>query len=384
MTILTIVYIVALAVIGGMSVGAHMVIGQVIEAQENTARVVNMSGRQRMLSQRASLFLARLVEQGDDSVLPELEQTIRSFEEAHRILLTGSAASGIPDVLRDSAMAVYFEQPHMLDLRSMDFVSDIRAVMAMPPEARSETAPEYQRVYAQAQSGLLLSLDAAVSAFEQDSARKIDGLVKTQKIVLSIIGLLLVLEGLLIYRPLVNRIHRHSGAMAEVASIDMLTGALNRHMFFKRLETETERSQTDGTSLTLLVFDLDHFKSVNDLYGHDVGDAALRHFAGIARDNLRKEDIFARIGGEEFAVLLPRTAVDDATRVAEKIRRKLEDRPLALPDGADAASLDLTISVGITDYDCGRDATVDALAIRADRALYRAKGQGRNRVAEAA
>ena len=161
----------------------------------------------------------------------------------------------------------------------------------------------------------------------------------------------------------------------HAAVCDHLTGIGNRRAFFEAAETELRRWQRLPRPLSLLLIDVDHFKRVNDSHGHPVGDAVLRHIAGLMGTTFRQIDLVARIGGEEFAVLLPAADLASAQRAAERLRAALE----AQPAPTDAGPVGCTVSIGISTMD-DTTGSVDALLKRADDALYAAKHSGRNRV----
>ncbi|MBY0240562.1 MAG: CHASE domain-containing protein [Burkholderiaceae bacterium] len=172
---------------------------------------------------------------------------------------------------------------------------------------------------------------------------------------------------------------RMNDELLLLATTDFLTGLPNRREFMARLEDEQARLQRDvgvcGGRAAVLMLDIDHFKRVNDEYGHAAGDAVLRHMAAQMRDCQRKIDILGRVGGEEFAVLLPGADVAAALAFAERLRQRIGSTPLAM----DGHVLAVTVSIGIATMDA-RDQGGDAALIRADKALYRAKRGGRNRV----
>ena len=183
------------------------------------------------------------------------------------------------------------------------------------------------------------------------------------------------------YVVLIRDINQHADAsekMIHATSCDDLTGLLNRRAFFDKAETEISRWRRSKRPLCVLVIDADHFKSINDRFGHAVGDSVLKGLATTIKRCVRQLDITARIGGEEFAVLLPYTAIEDAEDLAERVRHcvaNLVIEPAAL-------GLDLTISIGIAE---ANDTMGDiyALVNAADGALYRAKNAGRNQVQKA-
>lgn len=154
---------------------------------------------------------------------------------------------------------------------------------------------------------------------------------------------------------------------------DALTGVSNRRHFFELASQEISRAQRDETPLCLITFDIDHFKRINDQYGHAVGDETLKEVCASCLAHLRKTDIFARIGGEEFALLLPNTTVDEAQHLAERLRQSVESNTQL----SAASEVHCTISMGITPCHT-EDANIECSLLRADRAMYRAKHNGRN------
>ncbi len=158
------------------------------------------------------------------------------------------------------------------------------------------------------------------------------------------------------------------------ATTDGLTGCYNKSYFNNHIELEVKRSKLSGRPLSLLVFDLDHFKKLNDTYGHDAGDFVLREVSALIRDNgVRDKDIFARYGGEEFVVLLPETTLKQSFEVAERLRQSIEQYQFVYEN----QTLQVSASVGVADYRQGVVNGTD-LFKRADEAVYKSKEGGRN------
>ncbi len=164
----------------------------------------------------------------------------------------------------------------------------------------------------------------------------------------------------------------------ENATIDPLTRLGNRRHFEARLAEEASFAKRHHAPLALLMIDLDHFKAINDRFGHEDGDRVLEHVAELVRTILRKEDSAFRYGGEEIVVLFRATPVDAALAIAERLRATLRAAPIEL--GHDAASIPVTFSGGIASADAATEDAVDKLVAHADAALYRAKRGGRDRV----
>ncbi len=169
----------------------------------------------------------------------------------------------------------------------------------------------------------------------------------------------------------VHRRRRMERALRQLADVDALTGLYNRRAFLERARQIAELARRYGFPLAMLLLDVDHFKQINDRAGHAVGDEVLHRLGQVVRRSLRRTDIAARFGGDEFVVLLPYTDLEGAREAAERIRQQVHalDRPVRF-----------TVSIGVAAV-AGAEALIENLLTRADRALYRAKEEGRDRVA---
>jgi diguanylate cyclase (GGDEF)-like protein len=183
-------------------------------------------------------------------------------------------------------------------------------------------------------------------------------------------------------KTLQDQLRETQRQLEEQAITDELTGLKNRRAFDERLQEEFRRAQRYSDPVSLIMIDLDHFKQVNDRYGHPFGDVVLRGSAEQIRASTRDPDICARYGGEEFAVILPKTHLSGALAVAERIWRELGARTHPLPTGAPRpdSAINVTASIGIAFYP-SKDITTPELLLRyADEALYQAKKAGRNTI----
>ena len=194
-----------------------------------------------------------------------------------------------------------------------------------------------------------------------------------------LLGLLSVLS-VMGYWILTNKIRQQIRSIYDIeeynATYDELCHSYNRRTFFNLFNAEIQRSLRHNLQLSLLMMDLDHFKGVNDSYGHDAGDTVLCQFATVCSRHLRMADLFGRLGGEEFAILLPQTDINEAMDVAERIRREIAGNDFEIANGK---RIKLTVSIGVVALDSGM-ATLEALLKHADSAMYDAKNYGRNRV----
>ncbi len=163
--------------------------------------------------------------------------------------------------------------------------------------------------------------------------------------------------------------------LKHLATVDSLTGALNRGSFFETAQHLLLLSQRQKSPASFILLDLDHFKIINDTYGHFIGDQVLIHFTHTIKTLLRKSDLTGRVGGEEFAIFLSDTGIDDASRIAGTIRKAISDSTLKI----DGKTVTYTVSIGVVSSK-PEDQSIDELFKRADLKLYEAKNKGRDRV----
>ncbi len=169
----------------------------------------------------------------------------------------------------------------------------------------------------------------------------------------------------------VNELYDMTQNLEQQASTDVLTGIFNRYKFDEVFELEIKKAKLNGSELCLILFDIDHFKEINDTFGHSMGDTTLSEVARIVSQNIKRGDVFARWGGEEFVVLAVSTPLDGAVALAEKLRSEIEQNHFDFAER-------VTASFGVSVFSHG-DLTEDMLK-RADTALYRAKKSGRNKI----
>jgi diguanylate cyclase (GGDEF)-like protein/PAS domain S-box-containing protein len=174
-----------------------------------------------------------------------------------------------------------------------------------------------------------------------------------------------------------EKIKRLNAGLEQLAMTDYLTSLYNRRYFMQRGAEEFKRTRRNKQTLALLMLDIDEFKKVNDTYGHEAGDMALQQAAAVLKASLRETDILGRIGGEEFAVLLPNTLLEEAVILAERVREILANT--SFETLGEALTITITICIGVAAYTEGMS-NIDELLRHADMALYNAKHSGRNRV----
>lgn len=193
------------------------------------------------------------------------------------------------------------------------------------------------------------------------------------------LGIAMLVLGPLVVACVSNANRSLLSRLAHQATVDHLTGALTRSAFTRRANAllDSRQQHAQALPLTLMMLDIDHFKAINDRHGHGIGDQVLRQFSRTLQEHLHNDELFARLGGEEFVVILPGLAPERARLVAERLRRAVQDLHLTQND----PRLQITVSIGLDGCAANTPApSLDELLARADKALYRAKAQGRNRV----
>ncbi len=188
--------------------------------------------------------------------------------------------------------------------------------------------------------------------------------------------------GMLRIKSLQDELRQSKSELLALSMTDALTGLSNRRHFDLRLAEEFRRTQRYAESVSLLLIDLDHFKALNDRFGHPFGDRVLREIAQLVRISVREVDVCARYGGDEFAVILPQTELPSARRAAERILDAVRKKTFRLEDVAspsDGPEVGVTTSIGVASSSADVD-TAEQMVSAADAALYRAKGEGRNTV----
>jgi len=186
-----------------------------------------------------------------------------------------------------------------------------------------------------------------------------------------------IVKGIVVSSNDITKLHLTQEKLKELANRDQLTNLYNRRYFYDVVEKIISLEKRAKTSLSLLMIDIDKFKNVNDTYGHANGDEVIKSLAFLLTEHTRESDIVARVGGEEFVVLLPNTSKESAFKFANKLRLFTEQLVVQTKDGY---SIKYTVSIGVNQVDLENEKTIEQALVRADKALYLAKDSGRNRV----
>lgn len=377
----TVTYVTALLLIAALSISSHLLTNAIIQRQSATAGTVNMAGRQRMLAQRIFRISLQMADGSEDFVQARVEliNAITQMERERNNLLHGSVSPRILPPATSRLQTIYFDGQDSLERLGDQFLDHAKHFAATRHEGVSLGNQDLNAIGLLLQQKLLPALEMAVTAYQADSEDAIQRLNHTMVLLLCFMMLLLLTEALFIYQPLFHRLKVSYDALITAARTDPLTGSLNRRAFLEECAKIFQRFRRTGSPIAMLALDLDHFKSINDTWGHATGDRVILEFVGATLSCLRPHDRMGRLGGEEFSILLPNTLPETALELAESIRSTVASLPITAETGEE---LHFSVSIGIAASLPG-DGDIFAVLARADRNLYIAKEQGRNRTAMA-
>ncbi|HEV2538078.1 MAG TPA: diguanylate cyclase [Frateuria sp.] len=327
-------------------------------AQPGFARMGDRSNRDMILLQTAKAHAG----------LGQHDQAIAEYAQAETLLQQSGNLRYLAELLDARArsyQALNRLQPEVTDLRRL-----VKVREALDRKAHSDNATLMNYQFQTAQRDQENRRLAADRALKEQQLQSLEHVRHWQRVALMLGGVLILM---LLW--LAARQFRRSRKLHRLAMTDPLTGIANRRHIEELARRALNDARAQGESLCVLVVDVDHFKAVNDAFGHAVGDQVLVRIAQACRQVLRRFDMLGRMGGEEFLIVLPDTSLEVALQMAERLRRKLESLSLANL----APSLKVTASVGAAEADHESD-DLSELIRRADTAMYRAKDAGRNRV----
>ncbi|NPD69884.1 diguanylate cyclase (plasmid) [Lichenicola cladoniae] len=374
--LLTRYYVTALLIIAGLTISSHLLLTYVLQHNHGTAAIINVSGRQRMLSQRIA-SLAAQYRLGDKTAHPALVAAIDEFEATEATLSKTSRAITRSNAETLQIQNIYTRSKDSLDAEARDFVTNARQVANLAP-ADPAARPPLDHVFAAARLSLLSKLNEIVAIHQRETEHVLAELEVLQQVILGVVLSTLIVEALMIFRPMIHRIVLYTSEVMRLATIDSLTGLSNRRGFLERCEMEHVRATRYNRPLCLLMLDADNFKQINDIHGHQAGDEVLRAMSSSFQEILRGSDFAGRLGGEEFAVLAPETDLAGARLLAERLRLKVASKPILIG----RREINVTVSIGVTSV--LNDANGIGHALReADVLMYRAKHGGRNLVVSA-
>jgi diguanylate cyclase (GGDEF)-like protein len=376
---MTLTYAISLTIIAALSILVHFTLDKIIIEQIVSGKLINVSGQQRMLSQRTVLYTNQYIARGIVTDKKKALFALNKMNKNYHYLLKEhfeKLKQNQVSPLSEPMSALYFSEPHNIARKMTEFSSLINQILDRPRSSiDTQSNLEGSIFLFMAKEQILNSFNITVKLYEVESNQKIHELRTTQQLLLIIIILTILIECLFFITPLSIKSNRYSKSLYEEANHDYLTNLLNRRSFAVLAKQFVAISKRYHSDLSVISFDIDLFKSINDKYGHDLGDKVIQNVAGTIQENCRDSDSVFRFGGEEFLILLPKTSMSEAIKLAEKIRSTITNSPTL----ADKLIIEVTASAGVSQWD-SEEKNIESALKRADDALYQAKKQGRDRV----
>jgi diguanylate cyclase (GGDEF)-like protein len=376
---MTLTYVISLTIIAALSIFVHFTLDKIIIEQIVSGKLINVSGQQRMLSQRTVLYTNQYIARGIVTDKKKALFALNKMNKNYHYLLKEhfeKLKQNQVSPLSEPMSALYFSEPHNIARKMTEFSSLINQILDRPRSSiDTQSNLEGSIFLFMAKEQILNSFNITVKLYEVESSQKIHELRTTQQLLLIIIILTILIECLFFITPLSIKSNRYSKSLYEEANHDYLTNLLNRRSFAVLAKQFVAIGKRYHSDLSVISFDIDLFKSINDKYGHDLGDKVIQNVAGTIQENCRDSDSVFRFGGEEFLILLPKTSMSEAIKLAEKIRSTITNSPTL----ADKLIIEVTASAGVSQWD-SEEKNIESALKRADDALYQAKKQGRDRV----
>jgi diguanylate cyclase (GGDEF)-like protein len=374
-------YLTAFALIAVLTLLSHFLTSFITAKQQESTEVSFLISRQSNLVQQIIIDGYAYVNESSAIDQGFFKQTIKELSASHYHVVQSVEGRGEFSASK-SLHDVYFEQPFMLNEKLTDFIKTAEAVASYPPDEMQSSKVSVMGNLTEKRARLLPLIDAAVQRYQDETSKVISRNYFLQMASVVLIIIVLVFEALFIFRPLTSRIDSYYKLLIKQAMEDPLTGLNNRRAFGKQADREISQARRNDKHICVGLCDLDHFKSVNDVYGHEVGDRVLKHFSALLKETLRGGDIIGRIGGEEFAIVLAKdTGADTGQKVLERLVEKVANTPCPYVDeNGEEQELVYTTSLGFCSLIPDENSDVHELLKIADEALYEAKETGRNRV----
>jgi|GEM_PF-2454312 len=363
-------YIVALTLIALVISASAGTLHYLIQSKKGDAALINKAGQQRMLSQRIALMVNQIQSpQLDPSYVKAYKQELKNitdlFINNHQFL-----TKSITDVDSKALLSKYFEGEQSLDDRVNSYAAHAYSMVNSRQQVSNNILQHFNHDITKK---LLGDLNAVVLQFEKEANQRIAMIAKVEMGLWLLAMSLLICEFIFIFRPMEQLISENFKKIVRLSITDELTGLHNRRYMHSVLSKEYDRFKRYGDNFCVALIDVDYFKKLNDSYGHDVGDEALKLISFELKRNLRVSDHLCRWGGEEFIICLAHTDLSLAKNVCDRINREV--RALVMTAHPD---IKLAVSIGISSSLDGTEG-IDSILKQADEALYTAKSTGRDK-----
>lgn len=368
------IYVSALTLVAAIAIITHWLTDGFLKEHEQIARTTETIRNERLIIEKIPQIIQKYLQESSPEqtkkLVKEFDKQISTIQRYHSILKNISQDSHFSPKKREALNKLLFQPPFKIDERLSAYITHAHAI-----QVATKAEQEHLLKILTDNSLIIKGFDNFLYVFEADRYGEMQKTRVFMLVLLLFLIITLLLEALFIFRPLFNQITRQTEDLHEMAMMDPLTGCHNRRSFYDHAGKEVARVKRYDSKSSVLLIDIDHFKYVNDTYGHDVGDAAIIAVANTINELLRESDVFGRLGGEEFGIIVPETDLNGAMILAEKIRKRIEDTII----DHNGTMVDITVSMGVTKI-LKDDESIDAALKRSDVLLYASKQQGRNQI----
>ncbi len=386
----------------------YVILNDQIKTQKFDAALISIAGRQRLLFERNALLARYLVNTPDTreraNVRAQMLEAIKLQDSYREILINGNPDLRLPGNPPPAIAQIYFNPPYLLSIRLINYLDELRSLAVTADTDLKLNDKRLISIRTVASGKILQALDAVVNEYQKQSEAKIAYAQKVQRWLLFFTLVSLLVLGFFLFRPMIQQtreemdkledlnsilehsleehmeteqaLHEANTRLEKLALLDPLTELLNRRGLQKALDLELRHLNRDFSNLYAILLDLDNFKEINDTLGYPVGDVVLKEIATRLRESLRSTDYVARIGGDEFLILLPENRRAEGMRVAEKIRFIVSENPVVLSSGK---AVKATASLGFVEVSQD-DTSIDELLSKINPVIHHSKKSGKNRV----
>ena len=381
---LTRAYVMAFLLIGLFTVVSHHVMGTLTARQIEGKEIAYLIGEESSLMRDISYYANSYYKDNEKFDRFYFSRAVENLKESERHINAYLDDSAYSNRAKDSLLKNMREEPISLDKKVHSFLDTADKFAAYSSYVGS---PEKDAAIGEMRKGavevLPKLLDKALSEYQSAQIEEMVFLSNIERYAAYGVFLTIILEALLIFQPLARKVGLYHTRILKQAMEDTLTGLRNRRAFVNDVEFYQKGAKRDKKGYVAAICDLDKFKSVNDTYGHDVGDIVLKHFANVLQKSLRSCDIVARFGGEEFVIVLTNVKAEKGLSLLERVRHNVENTPCYYKGSDNPDYLKYTVSIGFVTVSPGQNENIEESLKRADGALYDAKATGRNKVIQA-
>lgn len=364
-------YIAALFIIALLAISAHYFVSTIIDQHIATTQLIEQNNQQKLLAEKIAGYAERYA-RGDRSIGKFITQDAINFDKQHRNLRYSHMADALGADVVTTIRNIRRDGPQAYDKIVDRFAKSAYKIVDLEPSSL-DLQNRVVLLSSFHHKAINRNIDQIIALLKTTNIKQIDKLKRFESGSILAILITLTITGFAIFRPMVQRIQDYVERLERMASTDQLTGLFNLHKFREKASFELERARKTKVPTCMLMIDIDKFKKVNDNYGHMVGDEVIKLFARTLQEQLRASDVVARVGGEEFAVILVDTNLRVGKAIAERIRKAIYIAQVQTQKGP----VSVSVSIGLARFAEGADKLEPAMRA-ADDALYIAKNNGRN------